>query len=367
MGTLRIILAISVVIAHSSKIFGFEIVGGQIAVQAFYIISGFYMTLILNEKYIGKNDSYKLFITNRLLRLYPIYWTVLLLTILASVGINLVTTVNYMGKIQPYINHFQSLNMGSLLFLVLTNIIIFFQDFVMFLGIDKTTGGLFFTSNFQQTHPQLWTFLLVPQAWSIGIEISFYLIAPFIVRKKLSFIYGLLLLSTLLRILLFTNGLDHDPWTYRFFPTELLFFLLGTLAYHTYKKIDLLNLKKPFLMSIYVFILLFTLSYSWIPITNKMYIYFTSFFLSLPFVFILTKRWKRDRYIGELSYPIYISHLLVLMIVRYMKIPETIETGLVATVVSLFFSVLLNELIAKKIELFRQKRLKTSTSNELVV
>jgi len=61
MGLLRLILAISVVLAHTSYIFGFGLVGGQAAVQAFYIISGFYMALVLNEKYIGENRSYYLF------------------------------------------------------------------------------------------------------------------------------------------------------------------------------------------------------------------------------------------------------------------------------------------------------------------
>ena len=50
MGIIRFLLAISVVIAHTSSVYGFKLVGGQIAVQAFYMISGFYMTLILNEK-----------------------------------------------------------------------------------------------------------------------------------------------------------------------------------------------------------------------------------------------------------------------------------------------------------------------------
>lgn len=66
MGILRLLLAISVIIAHTESVFGVRLVGGVIAVQAFYIISGFYMAMILTEKYIGKN-SYKLFITNRLL------------------------------------------------------------------------------------------------------------------------------------------------------------------------------------------------------------------------------------------------------------------------------------------------------------
>ena len=77
MGILRILLAISVVLSHSSSIFRVSFVGGPLAVQAFFIISGFYMSLILNEKYIGVNNSYKLFISNRFLRLYPMYWVIL--------------------------------------------------------------------------------------------------------------------------------------------------------------------------------------------------------------------------------------------------------------------------------------------------
>ncbi|MDH6355821.1 peptidoglycan/LPS O-acetylase OafA/YrhL [Dysgonomonas sp. PH5-45] len=86
MGIIRLLLAISVVINHSTAIFGCRLVGGAVAVQAFYIISGFYMAMILTEKYVGKG-SYKLFISNRFLRLYPIYWAILLVVILYSVSL----------------------------------------------------------------------------------------------------------------------------------------------------------------------------------------------------------------------------------------------------------------------------------------
>ncbi|MEK6790185.1 MAG: acyltransferase family protein, partial [Deltaproteobacteria bacterium] len=80
LGLLRTILAVAVVIVHSSGIFGYNVVGGMVAVQSFYIISGFYMSLILNEKY---TDLY-VFYTNRILRLYPIYLVVVLLTLIIS-------------------------------------------------------------------------------------------------------------------------------------------------------------------------------------------------------------------------------------------------------------------------------------------
>ena len=49
MGTLRLILALSVVYGHAGDFLGFNLVPGDTAVQAFYAVSGFYMTLVLNE------------------------------------------------------------------------------------------------------------------------------------------------------------------------------------------------------------------------------------------------------------------------------------------------------------------------------
>ena len=46
------------------------------------MISGFYMAMILTEKYCGPG-SYRLFLTNRFLRIYPIYWITLGLSIFA--------------------------------------------------------------------------------------------------------------------------------------------------------------------------------------------------------------------------------------------------------------------------------------------
>lgn len=77
-------MALSVVAAHGISVFKINLVGGPLAVQAFFIISGFYITLILNEKYVDVNNIYSLFISNRFLRLYPIYWSVLFLIIVSN-------------------------------------------------------------------------------------------------------------------------------------------------------------------------------------------------------------------------------------------------------------------------------------------
>lgn len=358
MGIIRILLAVSVVLHHSSALFGFSFVGGIIAVQAFYIISGFYMSLILNEKYVGANSSYKLFITNRLLRLYPIYWVVLALTIFYSLYLFVSSGGGNWGNFNIYREYFEQMKLGSIAFLVFTNLLLFLQDMVMFLGLDSN-GGLFFTSNFRESSPPLHNFLFIPQAWTIGVEIAFYIIAPFLVKRKIAIIIPIILLCLGLRwVLFYRYHLDFDPWTYRFFPTELVFFLLGILSYRLYKKLQTVSLPKNCTKLIWLSLVGFTVFYNFLPIPAKTYVYLIGFFMALPFVFILTKNWKTDTYIGELSYPIYIAHFFVLTIITALKIPVKEHLGLLLTISTIILSIVLNELVSKRIEKIRQKRIK---------
>jgi peptidoglycan/LPS O-acetylase OafA/YrhL len=231
----------------------------------------------------------------------------------------------------------------------------------MFLGLNVLSGHLFFASNFRETSPQLYQFLFIPQAWTIGVEISFYFIAPFLVRKKLITIITLILLSLILRFFLSHYGFKDDPWSYRFFPTELVFFLLGIISYHIYKVINQLKIEQEYLKSIWFIVVGFTIFFSFLPIPYKYPIYLLLFFVCLPFVFILTKNWKLDAYIGELSYPIYISHIFVLDSINALKIPMVFELGLSLVILTIMFSIVLNELVAKRIETIRQKRIKKPT------
>jgi len=253
------------------------------------------MTLILNEKYIGINNSYKLFISNRFLRIYPIYWVILFFSIMRCFAILIYSNGKYLENFGIYYNYFESMNFGSLFFIILTNLFIFLQDAVMFLGLDTTSGILFFTTNYAKTNPQLWHFLFIPQAWSIGIEISFYLIAPFLVKRKIKIIIFLIILSIILRLVIyFYFGLKIDPWTYRFFPTELLFFLLGVISYHIYKKLQTFEIKNIFNNLILAGIIGFTITYSFLPVPGplKSLLYLITFFISLPLIFLYTKNWK---------------------------------------------------------------------------
>lgn len=232
----------------------------------------------------------------------------------------------------------------------------------MFLGVSLDDGQLFFTSNFMLTNPPLHTFLLVPQAWTIAIELTFYLIAPFIVRKKNLFVFILLLLSVGLKIGLYTMGYQNDPWSYRFFPSELHLFLLGVLAYKIFVKIRTRNVGNMYLWSVLLFNIVLVLFCSQIRdvIGDKIDIFFIIiFFVSIPFIFLLSKSWRLDSRIGDLSYPIYISHVFIYILVSQYNIPLFVENkGLSVALYSIIFSFFLNKIIYNKIEKFRQNRVR---------
>lgn len=362
MGIIRFLLAIAVVFAHTQHGQYMQMVGGKLAVELFYIFSGFYMALILTEKYVGLK-MYKVFITNRMLKLYPIYWAVALLVILFSLYIAYDTDWRIWGALQYYKLYYSKIGVFSFLFLVVSNIIIFFQDWVMFLGVNLTSGNLFFTSNFLETSPRLHSFLLVPQAWTIGLELMFYLIVPLFARKNIGWLILIGTASVVCKVLLAVAGYNNDPWTYRFFFSELHLFILGMIAYRVYNKIRNKSFSSKKLQAvIYLDILLILFC---VPLRSYLgaftdYIYLIIFACSIPFLFYLCKHSKFDSKIGELSYPIYISHSFIILLLNYIFKHQAINQGWVVVAVTIIFSLLLNYFILYPIDRYRQKRVNKS-------
>ena len=363
MGVLRVLLALFVVIDHSGEPSFFNLPGGVFAVKVFFIISGFYMTMILNRKYTGPG-SYGLFITNRFLRLYPIYWVVVGLTIVISF-LSFFIYGSWL-RLMPYVAYNEFMSFKTLAFLGFTNIFLFGQDVVMFLGLNLENGSMFFTNNFVLTKPPLHNFLLVPQAWTISLELLFYLIAPFLVRKNIKFIGFLIVASFIVRGFIYFNlDMQHDPWTYRFFPNELALFLFGAISYHIYNHITKNPINIIFNRLIAVIYFLILIFYKYIPdigliLDIKSVLFYTLTGLSIPSLFLLTKNSKMDNRIGDLSYPIYIVHMLIIYVtsLMIMKLDLQIEKGLIVVILTVVVSYVLVKLVSDPIEKFRQSRVK---------
>ena len=79
MGFLRFFLALMVLSVHAGGIGD-----GRIAVQTFYMISGFYMSLVWADKYAMHPNPIRTFYLSRALRIYPLYFIVLIISVLMT-------------------------------------------------------------------------------------------------------------------------------------------------------------------------------------------------------------------------------------------------------------------------------------------
>ncbi|NCO00447.1 MAG: acyltransferase [Epsilonproteobacteria bacterium] len=380
MGTIRLLLAISVVIAHSTPVFGQRLWGGEIAVELFFIISGFYMSLILSEKY-NTPDKIVIFYKNRFLKLFPIYWTILILSI--SFFVIIYITFGKSDIVKNISNSLDNLNNLGIysIYIFMSNIFLLGEDLLMFLGFNGDT--IIFTKSFSDTKIPLHQFVIVPQSWTLSLEIMFYLIAPFIARKSIKLVIFLFSISVLIKLNLWITGYSNDPWSYRFILSELAFFFIGMIMYKVYKLgfyTKVIENKKLFFFGLISFILSGYFYYDFKTILDFngidtfKYMIYLLFVLFLPLLFVKTKSNKIDRYIGELSYPVYIVHIFSMYLISLLyscfadntyivhisgsSIPFGENFALFSICLSILLSILLNKFIQKKVEKIRINNLK---------
>ena len=226
----------------------------------------------------------------------------------------------------------------------------------MFSGVQH--NELVFATDFRKSDVILYPALLVPQAWSLGVELTFYLIAPFILTKKRVL---LILLASSIALRFYIIHLDlgkNDPWTYRFFPTELALFLLGSLSHQIllpYYKKSISKEKIDTFSKIFTCLLIFiTISYWLIPINElvKTLSFFSIFLTLMPFAFIFQSKHDWDTWIGDLSYPIYICHIYI---ISFIDFSDKLAFSISSVIISIGFAILLNKYISNPVELLRNK------------
>jgi peptidoglycan/LPS O-acetylase OafA/YrhL len=350
-------LAIAVVVYHSYKIFGLRMCGGQVAVESFYMISGFYMAMILNEKYTG-SGNYKRFILSRAFRIFPVYWLILILAAIFSL-------VGYFGWGQSYylfryINHHACLSPLTICYFILENVMVLGQDILYFMRLDEGCRPVLTYNVLSYKHTG-YQYLLVPQAWTISIEFMFYLIAPFLVRKEITWQVLLALAGFGAKYYFSTKHyLSFDPWTYRFFPFELAFFLSGSICYRVYLWLRDKNIPDVFGNMLLVLTITTILFYDEIicEAATKNFFFYLFVFAAIPFIFKALKNNKADRFIGELSFSIYISHHIVVSLFRTYFFENThliAFYGYAVVSVSILFAIGLYWILIRNVEKYRRK------------
>lgn len=240
----------------------------------------------------------------------------------------------------------------------------FFQDVIMFMAVNPQTGTFYFTSNFYQEAMPAYKLLIVPQAWTIGVELLFYLTVPFLVKRRNITLIAIVVTSIVLRFYMAKKGFGHDPWNYRFFPFEIGLFILGGLGYRAYARIQYLRNINYISAAILVCVIISLFAFQFLPIggnIKRLFSFYIAIGISIPFIFHASRKSKYDRVIGELSYPVYITHHIIatcsyLFFEKFtLELHERQLFCIPIIFLSLLTSFLINKYIQQPIDLIRRR------------
>lgn len=280
MGVLRFTLAWLVVLNHvwlpvANKL-------GAHAVIAFYAISGYLMTKVLSETYRGGSGLWR-YAVNRFLRIFPVYWLVLLVTAVFLVA-------------AP--RSFANLNSAIAL---------------------PGTAGLWL-QNLSLVDLIYAPTRLVPPAWSLTVECGFYIAMGLALSRWAAVTAVWLVLSAAYAVHLV--WIDA-PFGDRYYPMAAasLFFSVGALAYHLRGAAERLRLSRPVFLTLLAVFCVSPLIVEALGADRYVLGYYGAFLLFLPLLAasmagapVFGK--AIDQALGELAYPVFLSHFLALGLVR---------------------------------------------------
>ncbi len=307
MGTLRLLLVIALVAANSTPIFGWRGTGEQ-SVQAFFILSGFFMALVLDS---GRYETPLSFYQSRALRLLPVYWAFLLAYIaiaaLPSSG-DLLSRLAYAAR-----SRLAAATDGSeaAWLTAVSNLFFVLSDWAhQFL--HGVTGPVYLAPRgaAEANAAAVASHLVMPQVWALGVGVVFYAAAPFLARLKTLWLLILLPVVYLAGNVIQGVGASYSgPFAY---PEKLplqnaWLFLLGMLCC---RALPLMH-RLPAFVNAPLALIPFVLVLVWKPGGwQQINIMLAAFALGLPSLFALSRDWSTDRQVGELAYPLYLTHFL---------------------------------------------------------
>jgi len=154
------------------------------------------------------------------------------------------------------------------------------------------------------------------QAWTLGAELTFYLMAPLLLRSwKIGALRMVASLATRMAFVLALGTDLNAIWTYTFFPSTLCFFLFGHLVCLASQRWNLLKMPVfgAALLACSIAAMTFG-SYQGFD-SPRFWASILCFTIALPAVFEATKKINWMNATGDLSYPVYLVLLMVLMTV----------------------------------------------------
>jgi peptidoglycan/LPS O-acetylase OafA/YrhL len=320
-GIYRFFLAILVVAQHFHLPYPGAV--GKLSVVAFYILSGYLMTLVLNREYPYTVRGIAGFLINRALRIYPMYLIVLAFTVFFVYFLPSTSWQFWRSIIMPQTTWSWLQN----LFLIL---------------------------------PGDTPIMLIPQAWSLFVEFCYYILMSigFSRSKKATAVwFGFSLVYTVFSLVF---GLDFFD-RHKTVIAGSMEFSIGAMIYHFGERLR--AGKYTFVIPITMYLFLVCM-YPYTPVDITYYI--SIYVASIVVITLKDKKATRiDTDIGDLSYPIYLSHTTVGILVTaiFLGVPEFKQYGYFVFYLFyiIVFSYILHTTVDRRVGVLR-KRVKASLS-----
>jgi peptidoglycan/LPS O-acetylase OafA/YrhL len=367
MGLIRLLLAVAVLLGHCPPGMLGHMLHPALAVQCFYAISGFLIQFVIATRYAGSQGWCGRFYVSRALRIYPLYLLFLL------------PTLFYFGA-GSFPTYVKDGDWSAVFAWLFSNAFIFGQDVLRFFYFNMDTHhfALLPATEAARANLPIGTMQPLGQSWTLAIEFDFYLLAPFLLLRSTRFIGVLTMLLIALRFMVVGLLPFRPQWLYEFFPCELAVFLSGALACRFYfaflqsgrlaerfaraggdGRKKLLRLSTLLVLSLCVLYRVIHVGF-WghfdappLGAPGGYWMVLILTIMVLPFAFHFSRSYAFDRYIGELSYPLYISHMTVLALFRYSF--DDRYTAAIVLVICLGLSMLAILCIEQPLDAFRHR------------
>jgi len=329
----RFFLALLVVQAHIPWASGSGPLS-QHAVFSFYVLSGFLMTLILNETYGFGPVNFGRFWLNRFLRLYPAYFIVISITALYIAFVSPLTQLH-----------------GSV-------------------GIPRSAHGwaanlaIFGMAGYEASHVP--SIQLIPNAWSLGVELVCYLLLSIYFARSKRRALALLLTgiaitgAELVRVTVQAPPYYDFQNHYGVVQAGLIPFAVGSLAYfHRHSPLFRFSTAR-FLLLLLLWAGNFALAHvlTYHGFVSGLYVCAAINLFLVPMMFAYDEANPKPRLVkilGGISYPVFVSHILIgTLVFKYTGLSQRgyglLITALAATI---GFSLVLHLAVERNIDTLR--------------
>jgi peptidoglycan/LPS O-acetylase OafA/YrhL len=312
MGAIRLFLAFVVAIDHLRQFVlnsaGVDLPGhyelgvnAGFAVMLFYVISGFLISTGLTKKYPPNIDGTIAFYASRFIRIFSLYWPILVIDLL-------------------YLPQGRETFWASSFADKFTNLFIFGMDW-------RIEFAAYPGFHWQAAAPAF------GQVWTLAAELTFYVVAPCLLRSW-RLVWAVLLVSVTVRAaFVYSFGFDNR-WTYMFLPSTFLFFLIGHLAHHATYRLPWIEktVAGGAFLGAAICMLVIGSYVDWDSL--RFWAVVLCFAAALPGIFHATNANRWLNVLGELSYPVYLVHVLALLFVTplLLRVIEMLERGRLAAI-----------------------------------